>query len=81
MIKEVKFRIWLVNVVVVQKKNGKYKVCVDYTDLKKACTKDPFPLPHINSMIDATSSHKLLTFMDASAGFQQIQKEPYNQGT
>ena len=76
MIKEVKFPRWLVNVVVVQKKNGKWRVCVDYTDLNKACPKDSFPLLHIDSMIDATAGHELLTFMDASAGFQQIQMEP-----
>ncbi|KAJ0885315.1 putative nucleotidyltransferase, Ribonuclease H [Helianthus annuus] len=67
------------NVVVVQKKNGKWRVCVDFTDLNKACPKDPFPLPHIDSMVDATAGHELLTFMDASSGFQQIQMEPPDQ--
>ena len=70
MIKEVKFPSWLANVVVVQKKNGKWRMCVDYTNLNKAYPKVPFPLPHTDSMIDATSGHELLTFMDASAGFQ-----------
>ena len=65
--------------VVVQKKNGKWRVCVDFTDLNKACPKDPFPLPHIDSMIDATACHELLTFMDASSGFHQIQMEPSDQ--
>jgi hypothetical protein len=66
-------------VVVVQKKNGKWRVCVDFTDLNKACPKDPFPLPHIDSMVDATARNELLTFMDASSGFQQIQMEPSDQ--
>ncbi|KAM0070937.1 putative nucleotidyltransferase, Ribonuclease H [Helianthus debilis subsp. tardiflorus] len=79
MIKEVKFPRWLANVVVVQKKNGKWRVCVDYTDLNKACPKDPFPLPHIDAMVDATAGHEMLTFMDASSGFQQIQMEPSDQ--
>ncbi|KAI3810642.1 hypothetical protein L1987_20263 [Smallanthus sonchifolius] len=79
MIREVKFPRWLANVVVVQKKNVKWKVCVDYTDLNKACHKDPFPLPHIDSMVDTTAGHKMLTFMDASLGFQQIQMEPSDQ--
>ncbi|KAJ0509715.1 putative nucleotidyltransferase, Ribonuclease H [Helianthus annuus] len=79
MIREVKFPRWLANVVVVQKKNGKWRVCVDYTDLNKACPKDPFPLPHIDSMVDATVGHEMLTFMDASSGFQQIQMEPSDQ--
>nr|XP_017245120.1 PREDICTED: uncharacterized protein LOC108216789 [Daucus carota subsp. sativus] len=76
MIKEVKYPEWLANVVIVQKKNGKWRVCVDYTDLNKACPKDPFPLPHIDTMVDSTAGHELLTFLDASSGFNQIQMEP-----
>ena len=79
MVKEVKFPRWLDNVVVVQKKNSKWRVCVDYMDLNYACPNDPFPLPHIDSMIDTTTSHELLKFMDASAGFQQIHMEPSNE--
>ncbi|KAK9050558.1 hypothetical protein SSX86_029875 [Deinandra increscens subsp. villosa] len=79
MIREVKFPRWLANVVVVGKKNGKWRVCVDYTDLNRACPKDPFPLPHIDSMVDATAGHEMLTFMDATSGFQQIQMEPQDQ--
>lgn len=51
---------------------------MDYTDLNKACPEDPFPLPHINSLIDATTEHELLTFMDASTRFQQIKMESYD---
>ncbi|KAK1411206.1 hypothetical protein QVD17_37752 [Tagetes erecta] len=79
MIREVKYPKWLANVVVVQKKNGKWRVCVDFTDLNKACPKDPFPLPHIDSKVDVAAGHELLTFMDASYGFQQIQMEPSDQ--
>ena len=76
MIKEVDYPEWLANVVIVQKKNGKWRVCVDYTDLNKACPKDPFPLPHIDTMVDSTAGHELLTFLDASSGFNQIQIHP-----
>ncbi|KAJ9542422.1 hypothetical protein OSB04_028928 [Centaurea solstitialis] len=68
-IREVKYPEWLANVVVVQKKNGKWRVCIDFTDLNKACPKDPFPLPHIDAMVDATAGHELLTFMDAYSGY------------
>ncbi|KAJ9557089.1 hypothetical protein OSB04_011703 [Centaurea solstitialis] len=71
-IREVKYPDWLANVVVVQKKNGKWRVCIDFTDLNKACPKDPFPLPHIDVMVDATAGHELLTFMDAYSGYNQI---------
>ncbi|XP_017224963.1 uncharacterized protein LOC108201178 [Daucus carota subsp. sativus] len=76
MIREVDYPEWLANVVIVQKKNGKWRVCVDYTDLNKACPKDPFPLPHIDTMVDSTAGHELLTFLDASSGFNQIQMDP-----
>ena len=47
-IKEVFYPEWLANTVVVKKKSGKWRVCVDFTDLNKACPKDPFPMPKIN---------------------------------
>ena len=47
-IKEVFYPEWLANTVVVKKKNGKWRLCVDFTDLNKACPKDPFPLPMID---------------------------------
>ena len=47
-IREVKYPKWLANVVVVPKKGGKWKVCVDYTNLNDACPKDSFSLPHID---------------------------------
>ena len=53
--------------------------CVDYTDPNNIFLKYPLPLPHIDSMIDATTGHELLTFIDTSVGFQQIQMEPSDQ--
>ena len=47
-IKEVYHPEWLANVILVQKKNGKWRMCVDYMGLNKACPKDPFPLPLID---------------------------------
>lgn len=76
MIKEVDYPEWLANVVIVQKKNGKWRVCVDYTYLNKACPKDPYLLPHIDTMVDSIAGHELLTFLDASSGFNQIQMDP-----
>ena len=79
MIRDVKYPRWIANVIVVQKKNGKWRVCVDYTNTNKACPKEPFPLPHIDIMVDATIGHEMLTFMEVMAGFQQIQMQPLNQ--
>ena len=47
-IREVYYLDWLTNVVLVKKENGKWKMCVDFTDLNKACSKDSFPLPRID---------------------------------
>lgn len=47
-------------------------MCVDFTNFKKACPKDPYPLPHINRLIDNSSGFRLLSFMDAYSGYNQI---------
>ena len=47
-------------------------MCVDFTDLNKACPKDSFPLPRIDQLVESTAEHKLLMFMDAFLGYNQI---------
>ena len=66
---EVKYSEWLANVVVVPKKGGKWRVCVDYTDLNDARPKDSFPLPRIDQIVNASSGHGMLSFMDAFSGY------------
>ena len=64
---------WLANVVMVKKANGKWRMCVDFTDLNQAYRKDSFPLLRIDQFVDSTAGHKLLTFMDAFSRYNQIQ--------
>ena len=71
-IKEVFYPEWLANTVVVKKKNGKWRVCVDFTDLNKVCSKDHFPLPRIDQLIDAMVGHPRMSFLDAFQGYHQI---------
>ena len=71
-IKEVFYPKWLANTVVVKKKSGKWRVCVDFTDLNKACPKDPFPMPRIDQLVDATAGHPRMSFLDAFQGYHQI---------
>ncbi|CAA7039555.1 unnamed protein product [Microthlaspi erraticum] len=78
-IREVKYPDWLANPVVVKKKNGKWRVCIDFTDLNKACPKDSYPLPHIDRLVEATAGHQLLSFMDAFSGYNQIKMNPEDQ--
>uniref|UniRef100_A0A2N9IUA0 Uncharacterized protein n=1 Tax=Fagus sylvatica TaxID=28930 RepID=A0A2N9IUA0_FAGSY len=71
-IREVFYPDWLANVVMVKKSTGKWRMCVDFTDLNKACPKDSFLLPRIDQLVDSTAGRKLLTFMDAFSGYNQI---------
>ena len=75
-IREVKYPKWLANVVVVPKKGGKWRVCIDYTDLNDAYPKDSFPLPRIDQIVDASSGHGMLSFLDAFSGYHQIPMYP-----
>lgn len=63
---------WLANVVMVRKPNGKWRMCVDFTDFNKACVKDSFSLPIIDMLVDSTVGHQVLSFMDAFSGYNQI---------
>ena len=71
-IKEVFYLEWLANTVVVRKKNGKWRICVDFMDLNKAYLKDPFPMPRINQLVDAIVDHPRMSFLDAFQGYHQI---------
>ena len=71
-IKEVFYPEWLANTVVVKKKSGKCQVCVDFTGLNKECPKDPFPMPRIGQLVDATAGHPRMSFLDAFQGYHQI---------
>ena len=72
-IREVYYPKWLANVVMIKKANGKWRMCVDFTDLNNACSNDSFLLPKIDQFVDSTGEHKLLTFMDTFSGYNQIQ--------
>ena len=78
-IREVYYPDWLANVVMVKKANGKWRMCVDFTDLNKACPKDSYPLPRIDILVDSTVRHQLLSFMDAFSEYNQIKMEEADQ--
>ena len=56
----------------VRKANGKWRMCVDFTNLNKACSKDHFPLSRIDQLVDSTTGYELLNFLDAYFGYHQI---------
>jgi hypothetical protein len=63
---------WLVNPVLVPKKNKDWRMCVNYTDLNKACKKDPFGLPRIDLVVVSIAGCSLLSFLDCYSVYHQI---------
>jgi hypothetical protein len=53
----------------VYKKNGKLRVCIDFRDLNKATRMDGYPIPIADMLVDAAARHKVISFMDGSAGY------------
>ena len=78
-IREVEYPEWLANVVLVKKANDTWRLCIDFSDINKACSKDSFPLPRIDLIVDATADHEPLSFMDAFSGYNQISMDPNDQ--
>ncbi|KAL0404056.1 UNVERIFIED_CONTAM: Transposon Ty3-G Gag-Pol polyprotein [Sesamum radiatum] len=75
-IREIQFLEWLSNVVLVPKPGEKWRMCIDFRDLNKACPKDYHPLPRIDQSVDSTSGCELLSMMDALQGYHRIMLTP-----
>uniref|UniRef100_A0A803NKJ9 Uncharacterized protein n=1 Tax=Cannabis sativa TaxID=3483 RepID=A0A803NKJ9_CANSA len=71
-IREDFYTVWVSNPILVPKPNGKWRTCVDFTDLNKAFHKNYFLLPRTDQLVDVIASHELLTFMGAYSGYNQI---------
>ena len=71
-IRPIKYSKWLANPVLVEKKNGTWRMCIDYTNLNSACPKEQFVLPRIDQIIDSTAGSESLCFLDAYSGYNQI---------
>jgi hypothetical protein len=78
-IKEVHHPEWLANPVLVKKNTGKWRMCVDYTSLNKACLKVPLPLPHIDQIVDSTAGCETLSFLDVYSRYHQIKMKESDQ--
>eukprot|EP00253_Pinus_taeda_P028167 PITA_28167 len=70
---------WVSPLVIVPKKNGKWRVCIDYRELNKATLKDHFPLPFIDQVLDTLAGKKYFSFLDGFSGYNQIQVAPEDQ--
>src|SRR6266540_4236730 len=70
---EIDYITWLANPVLVMKKTGQWRMCIDFTRINRACPKDDFPLPRIDQLVDSTAGCELLSFLDAYSGYHQVQ--------
>jgi hypothetical protein len=75
-IREVKYPTWVSSIVPVKKKNGQIRICVDFRDLNKACSKDDFYIPISEILIDSTMGYEIFSFMDGFSGYNQIKMAP-----
>jgi hypothetical protein len=71
-IEPVAYPMWLANVVMVQKKSDKWRMCIDFTSLNKACPKDNFPLPRIDRIVDSAAGCEVMSLLDCFSGYHQI---------
>jgi hypothetical protein len=71
-IREVVYPQWLANVVMVWKKNGKWWMCTDFTDLNKCCPKDDFLLTRIDKIVDSATGCEMMVLLDCFSGYHQI---------
>lgn len=60
---------WISNIVPISKKNGSIHICIDFRDANKACPKDDFPLPNIDTIVDLTMGHSMFSLMDGFLGY------------
>ncbi|GJU14770.1 reverse transcriptase domain-containing protein [Tanacetum coccineum] len=71
--REVYYHDWLSNPVMVKKSDGSWRMCVDFTDLNKACPQDCYPLPEIDWKVESLCGYPFKCFLDAYKGYHQIQ--------
>jgi hypothetical protein len=70
-IREVRYHKWLANTVPVKKKNGKWRMCIDFTDLNKATPKDNYPLPRMDQVVDSAVNATVMSLLDCFSGYHQ----------
>jgi len=71
-IRQCRYAEWISSVVPLYKKNGKVRVCIDFRDFNKATPMDSYPMPVADTLVDAATGHKVISFMDGNAGYNQI---------
>ncbi|GKV33270.1 hypothetical protein SLEP1_g41798 [Rubroshorea leprosula] len=75
-VRKVDYCEWVANPVMVKKANGKWRMCIDYTNLNNACPKDCYPMPSIDKLVEAASGNESLSLLDAYSGYHQVPMAP-----
>ncbi|GKV45985.1 hypothetical protein SLEP1_g53009 [Rubroshorea leprosula] len=75
-IKQVDYCEWVANPVLVKKANGKWQMCIDYTNLNQACPKDCYPMPNIDKLVEAAFGNERLSLLDAYSCYHQVPMAP-----
>ncbi|GKV42880.1 hypothetical protein SLEP1_g50242 [Rubroshorea leprosula] len=75
-VRKVDYCEWVANPVMVKKANGKWRMCIDYTNLNNACPKDCYPMPSIDKLVEAASGNERLSLLDAYSGYHQVPLAP-----
>jgi hypothetical protein len=75
-IRSCRYAEWISSIVPVQEKDGRWWVCVDFRNLNRATPKDEYPMPVVETLINAAAGNKILIFMDGNAGYNQILMAP-----
>jgi hypothetical protein len=80
-IEPIAYPTWLANMVMVQKKSGKWRMCIDFTSLNKAYPKDNFPLPRIDKIVDSAAECEFMSLLDCFSGYHQIYMKEEDKGS
>ncbi|GKV21714.1 hypothetical protein SLEP1_g31668 [Rubroshorea leprosula] len=75
-VRKVNYCEWVANPVLVKKENGKWRMCIDYTNLNNACPKDCYQMPSIDKLVEAASGNERLSLLDAYSGYHQVPMAP-----
>jgi hypothetical protein len=71
-IREVPYLAWLANTIMVKNSNGPWRMCIDFRDLNKACSKNEFPIPIFDSLLDAAATSELMSLLDCYSTYHHI---------
>ncbi|GKU90690.1 hypothetical protein SLEP1_g4654 [Rubroshorea leprosula] len=72
-IRRVEYSEWVSKPVLIKKPNGKWRMCIDFTNLNEACQKDPHPFPNGEKLVERAARHERMSFLDANSGYHQVQ--------